>query len=59
MASHLHAHAAAVPHISALIRIVLEPISSSTIYARWPDLLLLTLRCYALDDNVLSDRLNN
>jgi hypothetical protein len=36
-----------------MVPVVLEPESSS--YARWRDLLLLTLRCYALDDHVLCD----
>jgi hypothetical protein len=59
MASHLHAHATAVPHISTHVKIILEPISSTTIYARWPDLLLLTLRRYTLDNHVLSDHVDN
>jgi hypothetical protein len=36
-----------------VVTIILEP--SSPDYKRWRDLMLLTLRCYALDDNVLSD----
>lgn len=53
--SHLHAQAAAVPHIRSLVGIVLDSISSSSVYARWRDILYLTLRRYALDDHVLSD----
>ena len=36
-----------------MVPVVLEPESPS--YARWRDLVLLTLRRYALDDNVLLD----
>jgi hypothetical protein len=36
-----------------VVTIVLEP--SSPDYKRWRDLVLLTLRCYALNDHVLSD----
>jgi hypothetical protein len=36
-----------------VVTIVLEPSSSD--YKRWRDLVLLTLRRYALDDHVLSD----
>jgi hypothetical protein len=36
-----------------VVTIILEP--SSLDYKRWHDLVLLTLRCYTLDDHVLSD----
>jgi hypothetical protein len=36
-----------------VVTIILE--SSSPDYKRWHDLVLLTLRCYALDDHVLDD----
>jgi hypothetical protein len=40
-------------NIRSVVRIILEP--SSPDYKRWGDLMLLTLRRYALDDHVLSD----
>jgi hypothetical protein len=40
-------------NIRLLVPIVLEPESPS--YARWKDLVLLTLCCYALDNHVLLD----
>jgi hypothetical protein len=51
--AYLHLQAARVPHIKTLVTFVLD--SNSTSYARWRDQLLLVLRCYALDDHVLSD----
>jgi hypothetical protein len=44
-----------VSHTRLLVSVVLEPESPS--YARWLDLILLTLRRYALDDHVLIDAL--
>ncbi|XP_021316676.1 uncharacterized protein LOC110435442 [Sorghum bicolor] len=49
----LHYHAGGVQNIRLLVPVVLEPESPS--YARWRDLVLLTLRRYALDDHVLLD----
>jgi len=49
----LHYQAGGVQNIRLLVPVVLEPESSS--YARWRDLVLLTLRRYALDDHVLLD----
>jgi uncharacterized membrane protein YgcG len=51
--AQLHLQAGSVQNIRLMVPIVLEPESPS--YARWRDLLLLTLRCYALDDHVLYD----
>jgi len=48
----LHYQAGGVQNIR-LVPVVLEPESPS--YARWRDLVLLTLRRYALDDHVLLD----
>ena len=45
--------AGGVQNIRLLVPVVLEPESAS--YARWRDLVLLTLRRYALDDHVLVD----
>jgi len=45
--------AGGVQNIRLLILVVLDPESPS--YARWRDLVLLTLRRYALDDHVLVD----
>jgi hypothetical protein len=49
----LHYQAGGVQNIRLLVPVVLEPESPS--YARWRDLVLLTLRRYALDDHVLLD----
>jgi uncharacterized membrane protein YgcG len=51
--AQLHLQAGSVQNIRFMVHVVLEPESSS--YARWRDLLLLTLRRYALDDHVLCD----
>jgi hypothetical protein len=53
LVTQLHYQARGVQNICLLIPIVLEPESPS--YARWRDLVLLTLRRYALDDHVLID----
>jgi hypothetical protein len=53
LTAHLHAQAAGLQNTRSVVTIVLEPSSSD--YKRWHDLVLLTLRCYALDDHVLSD----
>ncbi|XP_021321304.1 uncharacterized protein LOC110437249 [Sorghum bicolor] len=45
--------AGGVQNIRLLVPVVLEPESPS--YARWRDLVLLTLRRYALDDHILLD----
>jgi hypothetical protein len=58
VASHLHAQATVVQNVCSLVTIILEPISPSIVYARWRDLLLLTLRRYALDDHVTSDHVD-
>jgi hypothetical protein len=52
LTTHLHAQAADLQNIRSVVTIVLEP--SSPDYKRWRDLVLLTLRRYALDDHVLS-----
>src|SRR6266540_5202736 len=49
----LHAQVAGVQNIRSLVPNVLNPASST--YARWRDLVLLTLQRYALDDHVLTD----
>jgi hypothetical protein len=49
----LHAQAAGLPSIRALVSIVLAPDSAQ--YTRWCDQVLLTLHRYALDDHVLTD----
>jgi hypothetical protein len=46
-------HAADLQNIWSVVTIALEP--SSPDYKRWRDLVLLTLRCYALDNHVFSD----
>ncbi|XP_066360927.1 uncharacterized protein [Miscanthus floridulus] len=51
--AQLHYQAGGVQNIRLLVPVVLEPESPS--YARWRDLVLLTLRRYALDDHVLVD----
>jgi hypothetical protein len=51
--ANLHAQAASVQNIHALVPVVLEPLS--THYNRWHDLVLLALERYALDDHVLRD----
>jgi uncharacterized membrane protein YgcG len=53
LVAQLHLQARSVQNIRLMVPVVLEPESPS--YARWRDLLLLTLRRYALDDHVLSD----
>ena len=53
MVAQLHLQAAGVQNIRALVSVLLDPASSS--YGRWRDQVLLTLRCYALDDHVLVD----
>ena len=49
----LHAQAADVQDIRSLVPVVLDV--SSGHYARWRDLVMLTLQRYALDDHVTSD----
>jgi hypothetical protein len=53
LVAKLHYQAGGVQNIRLLVPVVLEPESPS--YARWRDLVLLTLRRYALDDHVLVD----
>jgi hypothetical protein len=53
--AQLHYQAGGVQNIGQLIRVVLDPASTS--YARWRDQVILTLRRYALDDHVLADPL--
>jgi hypothetical protein len=53
LTAHLHAQAVGLQNIRSVVTIVLEP--SSPNYKRWRDLMLLTLRRYALNDHVLSD----
>jgi hypothetical protein len=53
LVAQLHYQAKGVQNIRLLVPVVLEPESPS--YARWRDLVLLTLRRYALDDHVLVD----
>jgi hypothetical protein len=53
--AQLHYQAGGVHNIGQLIRVVLDPASTS--YARWRDQVILTLRRYALDDHVLADPL--
>ena len=53
LVTQLHYQAGGVQNIRLLVPVVLEPESPS--YARWRDLVLLTLRRYALDDHVLLD----
>jgi hypothetical protein len=49
----LHAQAAGLPNIRALVSVVLDPASSH--YPRWRGQVLLTLRRFVLDDHVLVD----
>ena len=53
LVTQLHYQAGGVQNIRLRVPVVLEPESPS--YARWRDLVLLTLRGYALDDHVLVD----
>jgi hypothetical protein len=53
MVAYLHLQAAWVLHIKNLVTIVLD--STSISYACWRDQVLLALRRYTLDDDVLSD----
>jgi hypothetical protein len=53
LVAQLHYQAGGVQNIRLLVPVVLEPESPS--YAHWRDLVLLTLRRYALDDHVLVD----
>jgi hypothetical protein len=50
---HLHEQATDLQNRRSMVTIVLEP--SSPHYKQWGNLVLLTLRRYALDDHVLSD----
>ncbi|WVZ84583.1 hypothetical protein U9M48_031606 [Paspalum notatum var. saurae] len=51
--AQLHLQAAGVQNIRALVPVIFDP--GSTSFSRWRDLVLLTLRHYALDDHVLLD----
>jgi hypothetical protein len=51
LVSQLHYQAGGVQNIWLLVPVVLDPESPS--YAHWRDLVVLTLRHYALDDHVL------
>jgi hypothetical protein len=53
LVAQLNLQAGSVQNIRLMVHIVLE--SESPSYARWRDILLLTLRRYALDDHVLCD----
>jgi transposase InsO family protein/uncharacterized membrane protein YgcG len=53
LVAQLHLQAGSIQNICLMVPVVLEPESPS--YARWRDLLLLTLHRYALDDQVLCD----
>jgi hypothetical protein len=53
LVAQLHLQAGSVQNIRLMVPVVLEPESPS--YARWQELLILTLRRYALDDHVLYD----
>jgi hypothetical protein len=53
LVAQLHLQARSVQNIRLMVHIVLE--SESPSYARWWDILLLTLRRYALDEHVLCD----
>jgi uncharacterized membrane protein YgcG len=53
LVAQLHLQAGSAQNIRLMVPVVLEPESPS--YARWRDLLLLTLCRYALDDHVLCD----
>jgi hypothetical protein len=53
LTTHLHTQAVGLQNIRSVVTIVLEP--SSPDYKRWHDLVLLTLRRYALKDHILSD----
>eukprot|EP00267_Zea_mays_P021679 XP_008645812.1 uncharacterized protein LOC103627296 [Zea mays] len=53
LVAQLHLQAGSVQNIRLMVPVVLE--SESPSYTRWRDLLLLTLRRYALDDHVLCD----
>jgi hypothetical protein len=53
LTTHLHVQTVGLQNIRSVVTIVLEP--SSPDYKWWRDLVLLTLRRYALDDHVLSD----
>jgi hypothetical protein len=55
MVFYLHLQAAGVPHIKNLVSVVLD--STSTSYAHWRDQVLLALRRYALNDDILSNTL--
>jgi hypothetical protein len=54
--ANLHAQAAGVQNICSMIPVILN-LASST-YARWCDLVLLTLQRYALDNHVLTDNVS-
>jgi hypothetical protein len=49
----LHTHAYGVQNIDSLVSIVLDP--SFIGYARWYDVVLLTLKRYDITDDILSD----
>jgi hypothetical protein len=53
LVAQLHLQAGSVQNIRLMVPVVLEPESPS--YACWQELLILTLRRYALDDHVLYD----
>jgi hypothetical protein len=50
---NLHLYATAVPNIHQLVNIILDSTSSN--YALWRDLMLMTLTRYSLADHVESD----
>lgn len=51
--ANFHAQVASIQNIRLLVMVDLDPESSN--YARWRDLVLLTLQRYALENHVLTD----
>jgi hypothetical protein len=51
--ANFHAQVASIQNIWLLVMVDLDPASSN--YARWRDLVLLTLQRYALENHVLTD----
>jgi hypothetical protein len=55
--AHLHAQVVVVQDIPSLVTIILDPLS--TMYPQWHDMMLHALRCYALDDHILTNKIDD
>jgi hypothetical protein len=57
MVTHLRVQDTVVRDVRSLITNVLDPLSIK--YPRWRDMMLLALRRYALDDHVLTNKIEH